>query len=216
MINQKNIAVLFDEKSETALSEIIKKYDLEEHGEEIFKKIKEHRMFNDSVIVHVVMDFMMGKISTRQFLEGLHKGLSISKEETKALSVDIMDNLIPLLEKIPEDELEEYNRKKTLEERGENPEDAVDKENFQKELLEKIRKTVPEPEPESEKTDIPEVNLKEIETEDVDKNAEKLKTGREPIVTAEPQGPAPKSGWQPNKEEAPPAPKADDRYREEI
>ena len=91
---------------------------------------------------------------------------------------------------MPEDQLEEYNRKRNEEDRkvriqqpdeGEN-EGGYDKQAFQETLLQKARGSVPMPEPETEPEE-QNPNLKEAPIANVEKNAEDWQTKKQPIMT---------------------------------
>jgi len=176
MAEQKNIIVSFNEKAITVLGNIESKYSLEENLEEAVKALRENKPFKINILVNLTRNLMVEKISNTGFLDALQKELKISKETTKNLALDIMDNLVPLLEKIPEDQLEEYNRKKSeVERKNEETETPKDeKEKLKEDLLEKLREhqNMPkEPEPE-EPPPVPQV--KKVTVEDVDKNAQKI------------------------------------------
>ena len=189
MTEQKNnMVILFSKEALVVLYDIKKKHKLEESHEEILKKLQGNKVSKINILVNLTRDLMTEKVSNKEFFDALHKELEISAETTKNLAIDIMHNLIPLLEKIPEDQLEEYNRKKTeLERESENPEEEVapgkkeggeevKKEEFKKakeELFGKLRATVKIEEPEPEKTAAP--NLKSVPIVDVEKNAKTIR-----------------------------------------
>ena len=221
--------VIFSKEATLSLFGILKKYDLIENDEQVVKNIQERRHPKETMLVIIIKNFVMGKISNHQFLDALHKELKISKETTKNLAIDIMENLIPVLEKIPEGELGEYNNKKALLEKEnqskvrdaeseEENSEAAKQEAFAKakeELYKKIGIGEPAVEPASAegsgvaKEPLP-AGQKNPDTQDVEKNAEGIKAGKS-LVKDVPQArqdlaqPAP---------EAPPA--KPDIYKENI
>ncbi len=208
MNQQKNIIVLFNEKGELVFSDMVKKYNLEESDEEDFKKLQEGKLSLEVMVKKTIRAFVGGIITLEDFQISLEKILQRDKQTINTISKDIIENLLPLLEKVPEDKLGEYNHKRNEAERKERArqqqkEDEYDKEVFKETLLNKIRGSVSldEPEPEKEKPTAP--NLKKPAIQNVEKNAEALKTQKTPIVTdqrnAKPlqQNPVPKVDQKP-------------------
>ena len=107
-----NIVIPLDEKSENVLIEIVKKHKLEETENQAFEKVKLGKHFNDGLIINLVRELLLDKINNIQFLNTLQSELKITREKTKNLSLDIINDLIPLLKKIPADKLQEYSRQK--------------------------------------------------------------------------------------------------------
>ena len=170
-----NIIIPLDEKSEAVLLEIIKKNNLEENDEQAFEKIKAHKPLNETVVIKLTRDLIVGRISAKEFAESLHRKLNISIEKTKMIAKDIINNLIPLLEKIPEDRLEDYNRKKKLSEVQEEIEEKQklpSKSSTQDIILEKIRQSAPVQIVEEQK---PAIGVKKVKIKDVEENAERIK-----------------------------------------
>lgn len=111
MLNQEKIIIPIDEVSNAVLFDIEKKYNLEETVEEIVEVAKNHEPLKVNIILNLTRDFMIEKISNNEFLDILHKKLKTSEGVTKNIALDIFHNLIPLLKKIPESRLVEYNKK---------------------------------------------------------------------------------------------------------
>src|SRR3989344_1559936 len=102
---QENIRILFPKETTSKLTDILKRYNLIESDELVLKTMQERKYSKETLLVITIRDFVMGKTSNHQFLDTLHKELGTSKEVTKNLAIDIVDNLVPLLEKIPENQL---------------------------------------------------------------------------------------------------------------
>src|SRR3989344_2917744 len=109
---QKKIRVLFPREAMSKLADILKKYALVEIDEKLFKRLQKGSYSKETILITTIKDHLMEKISNHQFLDILHKELDISKEATKKLATDAGNNLIPILKKIPENQLEEYNQKR--------------------------------------------------------------------------------------------------------
>jgi len=109
---QKKIRVLFPREAMSKLADILKKYALVESDEKLLKRLQKGSYSKETILITTIKDLLMEKISNHQFLDILHKELDISKEATKKLATDAGNNLIPILKKIPENQLEEYNQKR--------------------------------------------------------------------------------------------------------
>lgn len=145
MPEQKNMVIPFDDKARVVLSTIIEKYKLQEDEETAFKKLAEKKSLNQTVMIKLTRDLMTEKISNKEFLDALHENFKTEKEVTKNIALDIINNLIPILEKIPEDKLQENNRTKQLKESAlKQKEEAAQAEKEAKELKEKTAKTASE------------------------------------------------------------------------
>lgn len=93
MVTQNNIRVIFTLKADDALSEIIKKYKLEESSAMV-------------KIDYVAKAFAVEKISEKEIIDYLQKELNISSQIANQVSKEIILKIIPLLEKIPEESFE--------------------------------------------------------------------------------------------------------------
>ncbi len=198
MTEKINIIVIFSAEADNVLADLIKKYNLQEGEDAAFDDTEKDIDPKEIILINLIEGFVLEKISNTEFLEALHKGLGTSKETTKNIALDIVHNLIPLLEKVPEDKLEEYNRKKSEPERkkmAQEEKTESKKEDFQEELLNKIRASAPIQEQEL-KEEPPAPGVKKVDITDVEKNAEKIKQERKPIV----------SGTQPEVKPATPTP----------
>jgi len=114
MVEQKNIRIIFTDKADLVLSEIMKRYNLEESNEEWLKKSKEGKSSNIVIIDKITKDFAKEIISERESVESLKKELSVPQQTAEKISKDIIDNLVPLLEKLSEEELAKVNGKEEI------------------------------------------------------------------------------------------------------
>lgn len=117
MAEEKNIIIPFSEKADLVVSNIIEKYGLKENEEKTLKKLKENKLFNSNIIVKLTREFVKGTISEEELIGLFKKELEISQQIAEKISKDIMDNLVPLLEKIPEEELGKTNIEKGVTEK---------------------------------------------------------------------------------------------------
>ena len=111
MDEQKKILVIFTEKADIVLSDIIKRYSLQETEAEAFEKYEKEKLPKIVVLDHLTRDFVLKILSEKDLVNSLQKELEIPQQTAEKISKDIITGLIPLLEKIPEDELENYNLK---------------------------------------------------------------------------------------------------------
>lgn len=106
MEEQKNIRVIFTEKADSVLSGIMGKYGLEENDAQIVKKVQGKNPFNVVVLNRLTKNFAKGTISEKDFISSLQKDLDIPQQQAaEKIFKDIINNIIPLLKKIPEEEL---------------------------------------------------------------------------------------------------------------
>lgn len=111
MNEQKNILIIFTEKADKVLSDIILKYNLGESSAEVFEKYKANKLPRLVLLDHLARDFTLQIISEKDLANSLQKELSVPFETAEKISKDIINNLAPLLDKVTEDQLEAYNNK---------------------------------------------------------------------------------------------------------
>jgi len=108
MDEQKKILVIFTEKADLVLSDIIKKYSLQETDLETFEKYKAGKLPKIVIIDNLTRDFALKIIPEKDLISSLQKELEISQQTAEQISKEIINSLVPLLEKIPEEQLENY------------------------------------------------------------------------------------------------------------
>jgi hypothetical protein len=96
MVNQNNIRVIFTLKSDSALSDIIKKYNLEEYSAMV-------------KIDYISKAFVAEKVLEKDMSDYLQKELKVSLQIAKQVSKEIIDNIIPCLVKAPEEKFKDPN-----------------------------------------------------------------------------------------------------------
>jgi hypothetical protein len=94
--NKEDLLVIFTDESNSKLFELEKKYNLQANNNEWTE--------NEGAIVRGVKDFKLEKISKNDFVKYLEKNLKTHKEDAKKITEDVIDELVPLLEVITEEE----------------------------------------------------------------------------------------------------------------
>lgn len=105
MTEKNNIRIIFTEKADLVLEQIMERFNLEESLEELAKINREGKLFKVVIMNRLVRDFAKEIISKEELIESLQKDLKISQQTAETISKDIINNLVPLLEKIPEEQL---------------------------------------------------------------------------------------------------------------
>lgn len=85
------------EETDPVISEILKKYNLEETVEEVFKKRK---ISNRAVLIQSTRKFVSDKLPDKELSSLLQKGLNITKESAEKMTQDIKIKIIPLAKKV--------------------------------------------------------------------------------------------------------------------
>lgn len=106
MTEQKNLRIIFTKEADLILFDIIKKYNLKESDEETLKNLREGKFSKVVIIDHLAKNFAKEKISEKDLISSLQKDLEVSQQTAKKITEDIKNNLIPLLEKVPEAQFE--------------------------------------------------------------------------------------------------------------
>ena len=102
-----NVRVLFTVKANSGLNDIIKKFGLEETMEESVKRMQKGKLAKMVVIDHLSKDFALGTISEKDLVSSLKDDLEISQQTAGQISKDILTNIIPFLEKVPEEKVKD-------------------------------------------------------------------------------------------------------------
>ncbi len=206
-MDKENSTIFFNAKADSALLDILKKYNLEESDEESDKKFENDLDFNEVTLAYFAEDFALGKSSNAELLGDLEKKLKLNKEIIKSIALDIIDSVVPLLDWVEENELENHNQGETKEEPREQ-----EFERAKAELMRKISKNKPAEEalsalpPNDKKESLPYKKIPDISN--VEENAEQMEETRKPIISTN----------QPLKTVTPPspAPRINDPYKESI
>jgi hypothetical protein len=120
MTNLKNMRVIFTPKADVAVSEIKQQYGLQD----ITGTEKSFKLFT------TIRSFVVEDISEKEMQNRLQKDLEISQQVAQQISLDIINNVIPFVEKIPEekfknpDSIEEISKKIWRAPKKEQPEEA--------------------------------------------------------------------------------------------
>jgi len=184
-INQKIVFNLPEEITTIdVIDEILKSHGLEENSKDFFNKIiaeeelgKESKV---SIIKDVAVLIVQKKIPENKIVELLGKHLEIPQETAEKIIQDIKEKLVPYA-KVIDLEKESIERERRKQEAEKQREIEYKKEKIQEELLDKIRGNAPAQEHELE--ELPEPAVKKVDITDVEKNAEKIKRDRRPIIS---------------------------------
>lgn len=87
------------------VSNILKKYDLEESSEEACKKIKEGKKPRVNIIIQAASDLVLNKISETGFISTLEKQLEITRQIAEKIISDVKEKLLSTAKKITVGEL---------------------------------------------------------------------------------------------------------------
>lgn len=188
MSDLNNLRVLFTEKADSMLGEILKNNGLQESEEEFFSKLKQGKDPKEIIIRDAATTIAKKIISEGKLVELLQKHLEVSKEITEKIVAEIKKNLLPLLRVYPDEKFDDpaFQEKVSEEIFGpesnelerKNQEDEQEegkREEFRKAkelLLDRIKANAPKPAP--EKTP-PMPYDKNPQITNVEKNAKNMK-----------------------------------------
>jgi len=108
-----NKIIAFTEVANNALSDIFKKYNLEENDNEIKEIMKSEKPFKINIIVKLIREFAKKERTQEDFINSLQKELKIDKETAKKIFDDISKNIIPFLIETSEEEIKKGKFKHT-------------------------------------------------------------------------------------------------------
>ena len=82
------------------ISEISKKYRLEETKEANIKRLEQGKLPKETFLVKISKDYYQKKITENDFVILISKNLEVSEEISKNILTDVKEKLIPVIEKI--------------------------------------------------------------------------------------------------------------------
>lgn len=106
MAEQQKIRIILTDKASLVLSDIVKKYGLQDTDEVAFQKMKAGISSQMVIINSLAADFASGMILNKDLTNSLQKYLEVSRQTAEGLCKEIITNLVPLLDKIPEEKFE--------------------------------------------------------------------------------------------------------------
>lgn len=107
MPNFNNQKMVFLGDTLPIISEILKKYELEDTDEDILGKIEQGKpCLLGGIIFDIVIEVVQGKISKKDLVSSLQKYLDIPKEKAKNIAKDIEERLLVLVKKAPKEKTE--------------------------------------------------------------------------------------------------------------
>lgn len=92
--------IIFQENAKSAISEILKKYKLEETASQAFEAMSRGEEPKQSLLQHSAIDLLQNKISQDNLILLFEQTLKISKDNAKNLVKDVKEKLTPLVTEI--------------------------------------------------------------------------------------------------------------------
>jgi hypothetical protein len=97
---QENITKTIFDPIGLAVTEIAKKYNVEETKEDAIQKIRQGKEPRLGFIVKISKDYLQKVVSDIDLINLLKKNLEISEDMAKKMSLDIKEKLVPILKEI--------------------------------------------------------------------------------------------------------------------
>lgn len=126
--NKNNLIVIFTDNADAIFYEIMNKYHLKETDSQGLDKLIAGKFSNEVILDHQIKYLLKKEISFDEFIKSLEEKLDIQSQVAKNLAKDIKENLLLLIDLVPEDQLEKYNKEK--EEQKRYSASGVDTKNF--------------------------------------------------------------------------------------
>ena len=123
MDTQQNIRIIFNEKSDEVLSGIMKKYQLEEPLDKMSQNILAGKLNNIVILNRLTKSFARGELNEKSLSDSLQKEIGATTQIASEISKEIVNNLVPTLQKISEEEIEKQNKENVP---AEQPKTTVD------------------------------------------------------------------------------------------
>ena len=180
MIEQKNLRVIFTSEADFVLHKLLKKYGLEESEEEIFSKMDRDEDYKEKIVRDAAEAAVRKIIPEKNLTELLQIHLEMPQTSAENLLKDIQEELLPLIQMYPEEQFNNFDFREEISEKIFGVEGLSGTTSATKELIEKIRThnaTI------KSKEELPTSHVKTPSITDVDKNAEKIKQERKPILS---------------------------------
>lgn len=97
--------VIFDRDTSAAVSEILKKYNLDENTNEGFNKIKNEELFNGEYILMMVEEIILGTAEEKNLASLIETKLKIPKQTAQELAIDVKEKLLLGARKATQEEI---------------------------------------------------------------------------------------------------------------
>lgn len=104
--------IIFTQNAELLFLNLLKKYNLEENEDQSFEYLEKGLEPREVMIKKTIRAFAGGVILEKDLIDSFKKITKSDQDMAEKISKDIIENLIPLLDKVPEDQLSQYNLKK--------------------------------------------------------------------------------------------------------
>jgi len=132
-MDQNNIVVIFTKTADDNLSELEKKYHLEENDKEWVEKTINNKKHNIEIITNLIRDFSVNNIAEKDFIDSLQKNLKLPEEATKNIFNDAVNKIIPFLIKTTEEKLKDKKFVKEISKQSSEPFSAAQSKDKKKE-----------------------------------------------------------------------------------
>lgn len=175
-----NVRVIFTNKAEAVLTEVLKKYGLYENEQAILSKMEINKLPNEIKLQRMVESFAGQMITKNELKTFIAKVFRLNPAKAQSISNDVAKDLVLLLEIHPEEKFNDPDFREEISKKAFGEEEA--KVVAEQILLEKIRGSRTSKDMGQGKA--PASPVKKVEVQDVEKNAERLKKERE--ATARP------------------------------
>ena len=109
MDQSKNIQIVFTEKAENALSDLMVNFKLEETDAEYIEKTKNKKPSNIVVLDNLAKDFALGVASEKDIIISLQNIVGVSQQNANQITKEIINKIVPFLEKVPEEKFQDNN-----------------------------------------------------------------------------------------------------------
>ncbi|MBX4200713.1 hypothetical protein KW786_01145 [Candidatus Parcubacteria bacterium] len=202
-----------------AIGEILKNNGLEENPLAYRQKLEKGLEPSFEIVESAALALAGKKISEDKLAELLQTHLETSLETAQNIVGEIKEKLIPYAKIADAETGQVIGSKENIDK------DGYDRENFKDTLLKKVKGSIKIEEPEPAKEEPPKPNLKKPAFQNVEENAQDLKTKKQPIITDQrniapqikPAPPIQSNNAAPKREDIPKQPeKPADPYKEAI
>lgn len=100
-----NIIILFTNKAEDELENLIKKFNLEESIEDHIKKRQNNQLSNIVLIDNLAKSYTLGDITEKDVSKKLQQEAGVDQQTSEQITKGIIEKIVPLLEKVEKTKL---------------------------------------------------------------------------------------------------------------
>jgi len=107
MAEKNNVRILLTDRATSALDEIITKFRLEENPDDMIAKLESKQAENHVILALIAKSYVAGDISKEQIPSLVQEKISVQDKVANQISKDILDTVIPEIEKVSEKDLQD-------------------------------------------------------------------------------------------------------------